>query len=93
MYLFSNYNPSPVQADAILTALAWSNFTIFFSSDSVQNDEQFHQEFKPPPEGSATGIGKQEQVIPVADQAHDQEQIQHRSVFPPLFTRQRKLYG
>lgn len=45
---------------------------------AVQNDEQFHQEFKPPPEGSATGVGKQEQVIPVADQAHDQEQIQHR---------------
>ncbi|XP_063404210.1 sperm flagellar protein 2-like isoform X1 [Mytilus trossulus] len=45
---------------------------------TVQGDEEFHQEFKPPPDGSATGVGKQEQVIPVADQAHDQEQIQHR---------------
>ncbi|ESO92609.1 hypothetical protein LOTGIDRAFT_120497 [Lottia gigantea] len=40
--------------------------------------EQFHQELNPPPEGSATGVGKQEQVIPVQDMAHDMEQIQHR---------------
>lgn len=44
----------------------------------MQTDEQYHQEFKPPPEGSATGVGKQQQVMPVEDQAHDQEQIQHR---------------
>ncbi|XP_013409132.1 sperm flagellar protein 2 isoform X2 [Lingula anatina] len=45
---------------------------------AMQGDEHYHQEFKPPPEGSATGVGKQEQVIPVEDPAHDQEQVQHR---------------
>ncbi|KAK6179274.1 hypothetical protein SNE40_011674 [Patella caerulea] len=45
---------------------------------AIQANEQFHEEFKPPPDGSATGVGKQEKVVPVQDMAHDMEQIQHR---------------
>nr|XP_022317151.1 sperm flagellar protein 2-like isoform X9 [Crassostrea virginica] len=44
----------------------------------LQANEEYHQEFKPPPEGSMTGVGRQEQVVPVQDQAHDQDQIQQR---------------
>ena len=44
------------------------------------SDEQYHQEFKPPPEGTATGINKMDQVMAVDDAAHDMEQIQHRLV-------------
>ncbi|XP_069125844.1 sperm flagellar protein 2-like isoform X2 [Argopecten irradians] len=47
-------------------------------SFAPQSDVKYHQEFNPPPEGSATGVGKQEQVVAVEDPAHDQEQIQHR---------------
>jgi hypothetical protein len=47
-------------------------------SGAIQADETYQQEFNPPPEGSATGLGKQERVLPVQDPAHDQEQIQHR---------------
>ncbi|XP_038067047.1 sperm flagellar protein 2-like isoform X1 [Patiria miniata] len=43
-----------------------------------QSSEQYQQEFRPPPEGSCTGVGKQEKVSAVKDAAHDQEQIQHR---------------
>ena len=49
-------------------------------TDAVQADEKYHEEFKPPPEGAATGVNKQEKVIPVEDPAHDQDQIQHRSI-------------
>lgn len=45
---------------------------------ALQANEQYHQEFKPPPEGSMTGVGRQEQVIPVQDMSHDQDQIQQR---------------
>lgn len=45
---------------------------------ALQANEQFHQEFKPPPEGSMTGVGRQEQVVPVQDMSHDQDQIQQR---------------
>ncbi|KAK7503972.1 hypothetical protein BaRGS_00004704, partial [Batillaria attramentaria] len=45
---------------------------------AVQADQQFHEEFNPPPDGSATGVCKQEKVIPVTDPSNDQEQIQHR---------------
>lgn len=48
------------------------------NTDAVQADKQYHQEFNPPPEGSATGIGKEEKVIPIEDASHDQEQIQQR---------------
>ncbi|XP_062579929.1 sperm flagellar protein 2-like isoform X2 [Saccostrea cucullata] len=44
----------------------------------VQANEQYHQEFNPPPEGSMTGVGKQELVVPVQDKSHDQDQIQQR---------------
>ena len=53
----------------------------FFFSETVQSDKQYQEEFNPPPEGSATGIGRREKVVPVEDAAHDQEQIQHRFVF------------
>ncbi|KAL8590470.1 hypothetical protein ACOMHN_011683 [Nucella lapillus] len=45
---------------------------------TLQGEEVYHQEFKPPPEGSATGVGKQEKIIPVKDPSNDQEQIQQR---------------
>ncbi len=48
-------------------------------SDASQADEEYQQEFRPPPQGSVTGLGSQEKVIPVEDPAHDQEQVQHRS--------------
>ena len=44
----------------------------------LQNEQKYQLEFKPPPDGSMTGIGKQERVVTVVDEAHDQEQIQHR---------------
>ena len=47
-------------------------------TDESQTNEQYHQEFKPPPGGSATGVGKQEKVKPVEDGAYDQDQIQQR---------------
>ena len=47
-------------------------------TDNAQTDEEYQQEFKPPPDGSMTGMGKAEKVLPVEDPAHDQEQIQHR---------------
>ena len=48
------------------------------STVAVQADTEYHQEFKPPPDGSATGVGKQEQVVPIDDPAHDKEQVQQR---------------
>ena len=47
-------------------------------SDTSQGGQDYHQEFHPPPEGAATGVGIQEKVLPVVDSAHDQEQIQTR---------------
>ncbi|XP_048580748.1 sperm flagellar protein 2 [Nematostella vectensis] len=41
-------------------------------------DEQYHQEFNPPVEGSYTGINKQEKVVPVSDPSNDREQVQQR---------------
>lgn len=43
-----------------------------------EEGEKFHAEFKPPPQGTATGIGNQEQIVRVQDEAFDQEQLQHR---------------
>ena len=48
------------------------------STEAVQSDKTYQEEFNPPPEGSATGVGKQEKVVPVEDPNHDQEQVQHR---------------
>jgi len=45
---------------------------------AVQAEKAYQQEFNPPPDGSATGVGRQEKVVTVEDPAHDQEQIQHR---------------
>ncbi|PVD23583.1 hypothetical protein C0Q70_16855 [Pomacea canaliculata] len=45
---------------------------------AIQADQQYHEEFNPPPEGSATGLGKQEKVIPVTEPAYTQEQLQNR---------------
>ncbi|XP_005100478.1 sperm flagellar protein 2 isoform X2 [Aplysia californica] len=46
--------------------------------EQIQAEKTFHEEFNPPPEGSATGVGNTEKVQPVKDQAYDQEQIQTR---------------
>ena len=53
-------------------------FIVF--SEAVQSDQTYQEEFNPPPEGSATGIGKQEKVVPIEDPDHNQEQVQHRLV-------------
>ena len=44
---------------------------------SIQTGEQYHEEFKPPPEGTTTGMSD-DKVLPVEDNSHEQEQIQHR---------------
>lgn len=44
----------------------------------LRSQEPYHQEFKPPPEGSMTGMQNQEMVGPVSDPAYDREQIQNR---------------
>lgn len=49
-----------------------------YVTDAIQADQQYHEEFNPPPEGSATGLGKQEKVIPVTEPAYTQEQLQNR---------------
>lgn len=36
---------------------------------------QYHQEFKPPPEGSITGVQNQEQITAVTDPAYDEQQV------------------
>ena len=46
--------------------------------DAPQSAKYYQQEFRPPPEGSATGIMGMEQVQPVSDNAHEMEQIQFR---------------
>lgn len=51
---------------------------------ALQANEQYHQEFKPPPEGSMTGVGRQEQVIPVQDMSHDQDRSNSTKVFTVL---------
>ena len=38
----------------------------------------YHQQFKPPPEGSHTGLNKVETIETVKDPSNDMEQIQHR---------------
>ena len=66
---------------------------LFVRSDNAQTDEEYQQEFKPPPDGSMTGMGKAEKVLPVEDAAHDQEQIQHRlTVFQDSWPRLEKWF-
>jgi adenylate kinase family enzyme len=38
----------------------------------------YHQQFKPPPEGSHTGLNRVEMIEPCQDTSNDMEQIQHR---------------
>ncbi|KAL3868818.1 hypothetical protein ACJMK2_041577, partial [Sinanodonta woodiana] len=45
---------------------------------AIQSEKEYQEEFNPPPEGSVTGVGKVEKVVPVEDPSYDQEQIQHR---------------
>lgn len=47
-------------------------------TDDPTSSEVFHQEFHPPANGSYTGLGKQEKVLPVTDPSNDREQVQHR---------------
>ncbi|ELU01924.1 hypothetical protein CAPTEDRAFT_210764 [Capitella teleta] len=82
-------DPKPVAADP--EPSSGINVVVLFDIDNElclkrsagrsyasQEEMEYHQEFNPPPEGSATGVGKTEKVLPVVDTAHDQEQIQHR---------------
>ena len=72
-----------MQSCQVFIKTYFSSFLLLFfiSSEAVQSDKTYQVEFNPPPEGSATGIGKQEKVVPVLDPDHDQEQVQHRFVF------------
>uniref|UniRef100_A0A2C9KBG9 Calponin-homology (CH) domain-containing protein n=1 Tax=Biomphalaria glabrata TaxID=6526 RepID=A0A2C9KBG9_BIOGL len=47
-------------------------------SEQIQAGKVYHEEYNPPPDGSATGIGKVEKVTPVTDPGYDKEQIQTR---------------
>lgn len=51
---------------------------MFLFIDNPLTDEQHHQEYNPPPEGSYTGINKQEKVSAVVDPSNDKEQVQQR---------------
>ena len=62
------------------TNVAAYNITMFFI-DNPTNSEVFHQEFNPPADGSYTGLGKQEKVVPVTDPSNDREQVQQRYRF------------
>ena len=50
-----------------------------FCADSMQTNEQYHEGYKPPPEGTNTGLGD-DQVVPVDDPSNEQQQVQHRCV-------------
>ena len=52
--------------------------TIQFLLDNPSTEEKFHQEFRPPADGSYTGLGKQEKVVAVIDPSNDREQVQQR---------------
>ena len=47
-------------------------------TESIEGGEEYHEELNPPPEGSATGVGKQEKVLSVSDSSNEQDQLQHR---------------
>lgn len=51
---------------------------LFEYVDNMVTEEQYHIEFKPPPEGSMTGFGNKDVVQPVSDLHHDQDQVQKR---------------
>ena len=55
--------------------------------------QQYHQEFKPPPEGSITGLNKTEVIEELHDPSNDMEQIQHRiTVFEEHFDKVKQFY-
>jgi hypothetical protein len=69
---------------------------MFLLVDSIAGTlthQQYHQEFKPPPEGSITGLNKTEVIEEVRDPSNDMEQIQHRiTVFEEHFDKVRHFY-
>lgn len=50
----------------------------FFFKDGTISNRLYHQQFRPPPEGSHSGLNKVETVQPVKDPSNDMEQVQHR---------------
>ena len=52
----------------------------------MQTNEQYHEEFKPPPEGTTTGMGD-DQVVAVDDPSNEQQQVQHRCALASLAPR------
>lgn len=44
----------------------------------MSSNKQYHEEFNPPPEGSRTGLNKQEKVLPVSDANYASEHVQQR---------------
>ena len=56
-------------------------------------NREFHEQYNPPPAGSATGFNGQEQVFPTKDAANDMEQLQHRiTQFQESYPRIEKFY-
>lgn len=54
-------------------------FPIQLTIEQLQNESvEYHPEFKPPPEGSSTGVKGEERLVEVTDFAHDKEQLQTR---------------
>ena len=74
---YPGWSECSLAAQVILLVLTYCSL-IEKISEAVQSDKTYQEEFNPPPEGSATGVGKQEKVVPVEDPNHDQEQVQHR---------------
>ncbi|CAF4306485.1 unnamed protein product, partial [Adineta steineri] len=57
-------------------------------------NQEFHEQYNPPPGGSATGFNGQEQVFPTKDAANDMEQLQHRiTQFQESYPRIEKFYS
>jgi hypothetical protein len=57
-------------------------------------NREYHEQFNPPPAGSATGFNGQEQVFPTKDAANDMEQLQHRiTQFQESYPRIEKFYA
>ncbi|EDV23473.1 uncharacterized protein TRIADDRAFT_58131 [Trichoplax adhaerens] len=47
---------------------------------TMTSSKQYHEEFNPPPEGSRTGLNKQDKVMPVSDANYASEHVQQRLV-------------
>ena len=48
--------------------------------EEMSSNKQYHEEFNPPPEGSRTGLNKQEKVLPVSDANYASEHVQQRYI-------------